>query len=347
MLILQNIRLRIFGEFVVYGMTWIIYYIAYSLVNTPLIIVIYATFQTTLLALTFHGVIAIQKRIRKRGGAWTWWTGILIYSVAVIYLKLLVAGQMLDESNPFAKFIFDRFQSTPLIPIINVLVPLISGILFEAAEFQFKKEQQNLKLLNELQNSQLQYLKAQINPHFLFNTLNNIYSLTIEQSPVAPLMILRLADLLRYAIYDGEKLEVPLKKEVEQLEKLIELYQLRSSKVRNIELLVEGQLEGISIEPMLLVPIVENSLKHGDLSHNPKGFAKFRLQVDGKTLRFESENTYSTHGQKDTVGGVGLKNIKGRLAIRHPNEHFFEIIDHPPIFKVKLEIGYGNTNLAG
>ena len=93
---------------------------------------------------------------------------------------------------------------------------------------------------------------------------------------------------------------------------------------------------------MLLVPLVENAIKHGDWGRNPKAFARFHLGLENQRMRFEAENTYSENGQKDEVGGVGLKNIKERLSIRHPGKHIMEIKDQPPLFTVNLEIRYGN-----
>ncbi|WP_310394630.1 histidine kinase [Hymenobacter sp.] len=172
--------------------------------------------------------------------------------------------------------------------------------------------------ISQQQQAQLLYLRSQINPHFLFNTLNNLYALTVARAPEAPEMVLRLAALLRYAIYSTREARVPVLQEVEHIRELLWLYQVRFEHPVPITLAVDCPAPGPDIEPMLLIPLVENCLKHGDLDYNPAGYVRLRLQVTATELVFETENTKDAADQpKDAAHGVGLDNIRQRLRLTH------------------------------
>lgn len=180
------------------------------------------------------------------------------------------------------------------------------------------------------QENQLLYLRAQINPHFLFNTLNNIYALSLAQSPDTPEMVLRLAGLLRYAIYSTSQQFVTVEEEVAEIEELLALYRLRCVGPVDLRLEILLEARGGRLEPMLLVPLVENCLKHGDVEYNPTGFVHLRLSRQDHDLVFEARNTTDTPAEANPapVGsaegvaphGVGLNNIRRRLELTYPPE---------------------------
>lgn len=224
------------------------------------------------------------------------------------------------------------------IVMMSVLV-LITSTLFHLLINRYRKEKKNQFLVQEHQAAQLQFLKTQINPHFLFNTLHNIYSLAIIQSTKTPQMVLQLSDLLRYVIYESQNKKVSLSRELIQIEKYIALYQLKNEHPFNIQLEKDGSINGQKIEPMILIPLVENIFKHGDFDSNEEAFAKIQVKIEGDTLHFYTINSKNDENQqKDKVGGVGLKNIRKRLALNHPNQHEFIIKDLEDTFEVSLKI---------
>lgn len=213
---------------------------------------------------------------------------------------------------------------------INVF---IAGILWLLKKFGvFETERQ--KLEQERNEAKIQALKTQINPHFIFNTLNNIYSLVYQKSEKALPAIEELSQLLRYSTKDLEKDFISLEKEIGYLESLIELEKLR---IKNPELLIIDKKltdHQLKISPMLLVPFVENAFKHGDFSG--KGFT-LKISDENQKLSFQLQN-FKKIKSKDSVSGIGISNVKKRLEILYPSKHSLNITETTTDFLVDLKI---------
>jgi two-component system, LytTR family, sensor kinase len=187
--------------------------------------------------------------------------------------------------------------------------------------------------------AQRNYLKAQINPHFLFNTLNNIYAASVLQHPRTPDMVLRLSELLRYVTYDTSARELPLEKEIAQIKAYIELFQLKNEKPLPIRLNIKEPPGTFLIEPLLLLPLVENALKHSDLETNPAAYLEMDIQSDHEWLRCTIINTFDPDNQqKDDVGGVGLENIRQRLRLNPSGQYTLHTEAKEGVFKAVLTI---------
>lgn len=341
MLLIENKWLGLAAHAFALLLIWTVYMGLFSIAAPIPVSVLVATIHTFFWGLLYSGTFAVIQKVRKGANPYLWYGGIILVLILSIFIKVIVNQYYVDHIHSFSEELVNQFRERQAIPVANSLAPFLGAFLYAGVYRRHQKEKRNMALLNEYQRSQLQYLKAQINPHFLFNTLHNIYSLSVTNSPMTSEMVLKLSDLLRYAIYEGEKENVPLRKEIEHARILIELFQMRSRKNLDIQLEVKGEPEGVFIEPMLLIPLVENALKHGDMGRNPAGFAKFILSVENGEIKFEAENSYTPNPQKDEVGGVGLENIKKRLAIGRPNKHKFEILDRPPLFAVNIAFKHG------
>ena len=258
---------------------------------------------------------------------------IAIYSL----IRFNVINPLLESVYPVeSRLIQERIRYS--IVLMSILV-LIFSTLFHLLVNRYRKERINQLLIQEHQAAELQFLKAQINPHFLFNTLNNIYSLSIIQSPKTPQMVLQLSQLLRYVLYESQNKKVSLSGELTQIEKYIALFQLKNETPVRIELEKEGTIDGQKIEPMMLIPLVENALKHCDFDTNEKAYARIAIYTEGDTLHFSTINSKNdANQQKDEVGGVGLKNIRKRLALNYPNQHELAINNLEYSFEVRLKI---------
>jgi len=180
---------------------------------------------------------------------------------------------------------------------------------------------------------ELNMLKAQIHPHFLFNTLNNLYSLTLDKSDKAAEVVAKLSDLLSFMLYEGNKPQVSIQQEITLLQNYIDLEKLRYG--NQLNLVFEHQIEDTSapIAPFLLLPLVENAFKHGDLSY------PIDIQLDTKDERliFKVKNRIKAK-QKDQVGGIGLENIRKRLELIYEQQQTFNIRADEDIFEVELSI---------
>ena len=263
--------------------------------------------------------------------------GSMVLIAIYLLLRFNVINPLLESVYPVeSRLIQERIRYS--IVLMSILV-LIFSTLFHLLINRYQKEKTNQLLIQEHQAAELQFLKAQINPHFLFNTLNNIYSLSIIQSPKTPQMVLQLSQLLRYVLYESQNKKVSLSGELTQIEKYIALFQLKNETPVNIQLEKEGSINGQKIEPMMLIPLVENALKHCDFDTNKKAYARIAIHTEGDTLHFSTINSKNdANQQKDEVGGVGLKNIRKRLALNYPNQHELVINNLEYAFEVRLKI---------
>lgn len=218
------------------------------------------------------------------------------------------------------------------------------GVLFKLIEDWIVLQQERRALVSEKTTAELAFLKSQINPHFLFNTLNNIYALAYTKSDAAPGAILKLSELMRYMLYEstggpgGEASppqKVILSREIEYLRNLVDLETLRVPNAQ-VQFVVDGNTDLYRIEPMLLISLVENAFKHGDLT-DPNHPLVIQLSVRQGQLQTEVTNKKGHH-QKDATGGIGLPNVRRRLALLYPNRHQLHIREDAQTFVCRLEI---------
>jgi sensor histidine kinase YesM len=219
---------------------------------------------------------------------------------------------------------------------------IISGayaLLIKFAIDWFDTQKLKAELVNQTQTSELALLRSQVNPHFLFNTLNNIYSLVCKKSPEAPEAIMKLSSIMRYMLYDSNTDKVLLEKEIEYLESFIELQKLRITQSDFVELRIEGGVGNKTIVPMLLIPFVENAFKHGSKTVPSPGI-RIHLAVEPHKLFFEITNNMKKNftGSMNGQSGIGLQNIRRRLEILYPGKYTLETTQDNDLYKVELSI---------
>jgi len=219
-----------------------------------------------------------------------------------------------------------------------VFIHAIYAIFIKFMIDWFDAQKLKTQLLMQNKASELALLRSQVNPHFLFNTLNNIYSLVYQKSEDAPAALMKLSSIMRYMLYDATTDRVPLDKEVEYLRSFIELQKLRLRQQDFVELNIYGNVNGKVIAPMLLIPFVENAFKHGNKSTTNPGI-RINLSSEPNRLLFEVTNyTRKNPGVLDQTGGIGLHNIQRRLDLLYPEKHSLVITENQDIFNVKLII---------
>jgi sensor histidine kinase YesM len=231
--------------------------------------------------------------------------------------------------------------SSFLIHLLLITVSYFLSILVETFLFAQKKEEAIARQTAALAESELKFLKMQINPHFLFNSLNNIYALSMTNSEKTPESIHSLSEMLRYVIYDCERPKVPVEKEVHYIENFIELFKLRSSKGFNITFNNLMEHKAIEVAPMLFIIFIENAFKHSGIEKGGDAFVNITLTSLKGELCFSVENSLPKEKiNKDKNSGIGLKNAKKRLEIYYPNKHNLDIKTNG-IYSVNLTL---NTN---
>ena len=211
--------------------------------------------------------------------------------------------------------------------------------------FQIQNEKADLITKNV--QTELQFLKNQINPHFLFNTLNNLYALTLKKSDLAPDVVIKLSDMLRYMLYECNEKEVALSKEIKYIQNYIELEKIRLSKNVDIQIKIEGDISKTYIAPLLIIPFIENSFKHGLKYSSSNAYLHFNVNANQNELAFYIENSKANNMagsiRTNTTGGIGLVNVKKRLELIYPSTHSLKIQESPNSYTIDLKIKFKKT----
>lgn len=233
--------------------------------------------------------------------------------------------------HPNYMFFVGRFFMA-MMPIV------ISSLLSRALKVRQQKEE-SLELKNRMLEAETKALKAQINPHFLFNSLNNIYALSQMKSDKTPDAILQLSDILRYVTYDSNQDLVNLKDEIKTIESLMLLEALKDEDQSNIQIDIETDDNHYKIAPLLLIPFIENCFKHSN--HHDKTNGKINIQLKAKSglLQLTCSNTYvSADTVKDKTCGIGMENVKKRLALLYPDKHKLVFKQDKQTYQVQLDL---------
>lgn len=230
--------------------------------------------------------------------------------------------------------------------IYNFLTILFTVLLTSSIKLfrnWYLKEQTNKELQKLNIENELKFLKSQINPHFLFNNLNNLYALTLKQSDLAPDAVLKLSNILRFGLYESQKQKVPIEDDIQFIRDYIELEKLRLGERTEITLNVDGNTFGKQIEPFLFINFIENAFKHGANPTLGKSFIHIKYIIDeiGKKLTFSIINNKPhvlNNLDKAKIGGIGLKNVQTRLNILYPGKHELKIADDNENYSVTLTL---------
>ena len=238
--------------------------------------------------------------------------------ICLFILNLILTGLVQTFISAYGIFNYESFTQYSL-PVYSVV--LVSSVLIIIHQF-FIKVRESRQMEMEKIKSELGFLKAQFQPHFLFNTLNNIYSLTLSNNNLAGKAILQLSGLLRYVLYESETEKVDLRKEINYLQDYIELEKMRFASRLELSFNVSGNISDEKIAPILLIPFLENAFKHASNKLDEKIWITIDLIVKEGNLSFTVENSVFPDGKTqvhNSYSGIGLGNVKRRLSILYEN----------------------------
>ena len=264
---------------------------------------------------------------------------LLSAAVAIIFQRVL----LVYVSHPLLWHDMEKtvyfWKINPFYSFVNIysVVGLFAAV--KLFKLYFKNQQIKTELESKNKTSELALLRSQLNPHFLFNTLNNIDSLIVSNPEKASDAIIKLSEIMRFTLYDADNDRVTLEKEISFLENFIALQQLRLKNPFFVDFDIDGKCTGKSIAPMLFIPFVENAFKHGVKSVVAPGI-EIKLNCEGETMIFEVSNHFSSLEiqNKDETSGIGLVNTRKRLALLYPGKHKLNITQKDGIFMVVLII---------
>ncbi|MEP0266314.1 sensor histidine kinase [Dokdonia sp.] len=231
-------------------------------------------------------------------------------------------------------------QEFEVMMFVNFFGILVLALVFASA---IKIARDSFTRRQHEQEAELKLLKEQLNPHFLFNTLNNLYGLSVVKSDKLPDLMLKLSDLLRYSLYETKETYVPLEKEITYLENYISLEKIRLEDSTNIRFEKSGNLSSKKIAPMLFIVFVENAFKYLGVIETKKSKVTVSIKEENNTLTFTCDNTVDAHDINDEnlekdKSGIGLQNAKKRLALMYPEKHTLTIKENKGTFSVVLKL---------
>ena len=267
-----------------------------------------------ILVLLFVGGIGCLD-FRKNKRKFPWW--LLGISLGIMFIAL---NDLFDEEF----FIISFFI-------------YLSIFFFLIARWIFRQIRIIIQLKDEKAKTELLHLKSQVNPHFFFNMLNNLYGLVNKDSKKAQALILKLSDMMRYSIYEGQKELVTLEEEIEYLKNYIELHQMRYHKKIDIEFDRDIHKEGIKVMPLLFIILLENAFKHGVENLRKDAYVYLDMTTTEKDIQFRIENNFDKN-EINEPKGIGLKNLKRRLELVYPNQHSLSFTATNNVYKVHLSL---------
>lgn len=282
---------------------------------------------------------------QKRTRGWI----LLFLSAAVFTFIRRLGTYYIVYRRPSAESYWNMPFIHPKIIIEFVWLYLVVGFSVMLYFMKAWYEQQRISemLKKDKVVAQLELLKSQVHPHFIFNTLNNIYALSLQQDPKTPDLIHRLSALLSYMLYDSKDTYIPVSKEIEYLYNYIELQKIRYSDRLDISVNIFGPLDNFSITPLLLLPLLENSFKHGISNEAEKGWIRIDLSRSDDWLVVKMENSLGTETNGESPltrhngsvsSGIGLANVRRRLEILYPGRHEFRTLSDPSSYLAILKI---------
>jgi sensor histidine kinase YesM len=299
-----------------------------------------ALFQLSLISGIYVNLLILIPRFLSKKKYFLYGVLLTIIIVGTAKFNIVFFDKWVGYILPGYYFI-SYYEFNDIVKFVIVYIGITSLIKLSKGWFELSETNRRL---NELQKekieSELKALKGQINPHFLFNSMNSIYSLALNHSDKTPEIILKLSDIMRYIIYEANTDYVDLSKEINYLKDYIELQKLRTDNRSTINFEIKGNIESVKVAPLLFFPLVENSFKHGVKGSTGKTFVNIELLVNDSEIIFNIENNKGIidNVEKKEYKGIGLENVKKRLEMTYPGKHEFLIINKEDTFKVELKI---------
>jgi len=263
-----------------------------------------------------------------------WWWLYLLILVAIVKASYHCKLWVLQLTNP--SFVLTSHNSR--IIFFPTIAFIVASVIFRLVVNRIQREKREKEIQAERLDSELKLLRSQISPHFLFNMMTNMVALARQKSDLLEPSLIKLSDLLRYMLYGPGKEKLRMSDEIDYLKSYIELQQLRFGDSVQLQLDVKNEATDCFIEPMLLVPFVENAFKHG-IGAMLHPFIYIQLETQNKLLLFRVTNNYSKDQlSKDNSSGIGIENVKNRLGLLYPGKHNLSIEDTGEQYQVTLNL---------
>lgn len=265
------------------------------------------------------------------------WTYLGLLSLSALIVTPIKIFILFNKFNGFPDLQYDLREHQTYYYLISLITAGISTLVKITSDWA-KQTRVQKELETRTMQTELNFLKSQINPHFLFNTLNSLYALTLKKSDEAPEVVIKLSEMMRYMLYECNEKLVPLSKEVAYIRNYLALEKLRHKHL-DIKFEVEGMVSNLEVAPLIFISFIENAFKHGAANHISAGFVQIHIFIDNDELNLYVENSkpekQPTQDHRRS-GGIGLVNVKRRLEILYPKDYHLDIFDKPNTYGVNL-----------
>lgn len=323
---------------------WIVYYIGWvqvykgfyeDLNDLLLVTLVYAIAHAGMYYFTQY--LLIPRFFKKKKIAAFVFSFLVLLLVSVVFMffaiRLILGKEMMANfgENPFPILAMFGFSNIFMTAVLLSIKALIDN--YRNQRIEEKKEKERLE-------TELQYLRAQVNPHFLFNTINSVYVLIKQDPEKASDTLIKLSDLLRSQLYDFGEEKISIEQELNYLGNYIELERLRKGNKLSFELEKDPELSGFKIAPLMLMPFLENCFKHVSSYNGQNNAIRVKLTKEKDLFRAQFYNTKEEIPENPGLipGGIGLKNVRRRLELLYPNAYTLDIKDLPDSFEVTLTL---------
>lgn len=272
--------------------------------------------------------MSIKKQIVK---------AVIIGGIIILLIPLIITFYEILTSGKDSVIFLEGYHPTISVGIFTLYIILFTSLAGFGLYWLIKQIKATITLKNEQQKMEVSHLQSQVNPHFFFNMLNNLYGLVDKDAKKAQTLILKLSDMMRYSIYDGQKSSVTIAEEVEYLKNYIELHKMRYHKEIDVQFQTHIQDENSQVMPLLFIILLENAFKHGVENLHENAFVKVNLIATQDEVHFAVENNFDEESLT-TEKGIGLKNLKRRLELIYPQKHSLSFTSEDEIYKSQLTI---------
>jgi sensor histidine kinase YesM len=260
---------------------------------------------------------------------------------------LLLIGVFIPVRILFRKYLFGEpagLMATPrpylgeFLIVTSFLFIFAISVFYKLAENHFRAMERNKEIMRQRDEAELRMLKSQVNPHFLFNTLNNLYTLAYTHSEKTADAIMSLSEIMRYLIYEAGAPMVSAEKDIRFLTNYVALEKLRIEDPSKVSLVIEKPEQGLMVAPLIFISFVENAFKHSGIDCDPEGFIQIFLSFRSGEIFFTIENSLPSGGVPEKTGGVGLTNARSRLELMYPGKVKLDIKKSDLVYAVSLNI---------
>lgn len=301
-------------------------------------VLIVVTNQVTFaLIISYLNYFIFLPRFLTRKNVWQYLMEFIFPFALLMFMRIHTERYLIDGYTHEEEYLY-RTRFVVQLITTNLFIVIFVGMLRFAVDW-FQLEGKRKELENEKLLAELNFLKAQINPHFLFNTLNNLYYLAYTKSDNTTEVIAKLSQMMRYMIYDSNHSKVPLGKEIEYMENYISLERLRLNNQIPINFELKGNTENVWIAPLIFITFLENAFKHGVSSNNPKAWVNISIElIDGQCIYMVENSKLEASAEEHEKSGIGLQNVQRRLELSYPGKHQLTMENKQDRYVVKLNL---------